>query len=126
MTPLRLPYPVSANRYWRTYRNITVRSEEANAYRWSVIYAAEKAKSERVESNKHVCINIVLLPKLTKKGEASKVRLDLDNCIKVVLDALIGIAYEDDRQVVKLVAEIGRPVAAGGLTVEWEAQRGND
>ena len=55
------------------------------------------------------------------RGQASKVRLDLDNCIKVALDALIGIAYEDDSQVVRLTAEIGEPVEGGGLSVTWGA-----
>ena len=29
---------------------------------------------------------------------------DIDNCIKVILDALNGIAYEDDKQVVQVIA----------------------
>lgn len=120
MTPLALPYPVSANRYWRTFRNRTVRSTEANAYRRSVLEAAVAAGVQPILS-RGVCVSLVLRPKLTRRGEASKVRLDLDNCIKVALDALIGIAYEDDSQVVKLAAEIGEPTEGGGLSVAWGA-----
>lgn len=120
MIQLALPYPVSANRYWRAYRNRTVRSDEATAYRRRVLEAAVAAGMRPVLEH-GVRVDLVLRPKLTKRGEASKVRLDLDNCIKVALDALIGIAYEDDRQVVKLTAEIGAPVPEGGLTVAWEA-----
>lgn len=115
-----LPYPVSANRYWRTFRNRTVRSAEATAYRRSVREAAVAAGAKLV-LDRGVRVDLVLRPKLTRRGQASKVRLDLDNCIKVALDALIGIAYEDDRQVVKLTAEIGEPVEGGGLCVAWGA-----
>lgn len=37
---LRLSYPVSANRYWRTFKNRVVRSAEANAYRREVAWPA--------------------------------------------------------------------------------------
>lgn len=115
-----LPYPVSANRYWRTFRNRTVRSVEATAYRRSVLEVAAAAGVQPV-LERGVRVDLVLRPKLTARGQASKVRLDLDNCIKVALDALIGIAYEDDRQVVRLTAEIGEPVEGGGLCVAWGA-----
>ena len=120
MTPLALPYPVSANRYWRTFRNRTVRSAEASAYRRSVLEAAVAAGVQPV-LDRGVSVSLVLRPKLTRRGQASKVRLDLDNCIKVALDALIGIAYEDDSQVVRLTVEIGEPVEGGGLSVTWGA-----
>jgi crossover junction endodeoxyribonuclease RusA len=58
-----------------------------------------------------------LHPKLTVKGEASKVRLDLSNCLKVVEDALNGIAYHDDKQVVEIHGKIGAPVKDGGITI---------
>ena len=32
-------------------------------------------------------------------------RGDLDNCLKVVLDAMRGIGYEDDSQIVKIIAQ---------------------
>ena len=38
-------------------------------------------------TDKNVQLSIKLLPKLTKKGLASKQCLDLDNCLKVALDA---------------------------------------
>ena len=40
---LRLSYPVSANRYWRTFRGRTIRSSEADAYK-----AAARAVAERL------------------------------------------------------------------------------
>lgn len=36
--------------------------------------------------------------------QLSKLRGDLDNYLKTVLDALNGIAWDDDRQVVKITA----------------------
>lgn len=42
-----------------------------------------------------------------KKAEAAKLipRIDVDNVLKAVLDALNGVVFEDDRQIVKAVAE---------------------
>ncbi len=112
---LRLAYPVSANRYWRTFRGRTIRSSEADAYK-----AAARVVAERfgvVEIQGPVSVSIALLPKLTKRGLASLTRMDLDNCIKVTLDALNGVAYFDDAQVVNLSARIGPAVEGGGLEV---------
>lgn len=120
MTPLYLPYPVSANRYWRNLRGRMVRSEEADAYRRTVSHAAYVAGWPVLEGP--VKVRIMLRPKLTKRGTPSQIRLDLDNCIKVALDSLNGIAYVDDRQVTRLLAEIGPPCEGGGLAVSVEAR----
>ena len=110
-----LPHPVSANRYWRTFRNRVVRSAEANAYKTLVSEIVFKDGFSPLEG--FVELRMTYHPRTTKKGTASRVRLDLDNCIKVALDALIGIAYADDRQVVRLLAEIGAPTPDSGLTM---------
>ena len=112
---LRLAYPVSANRYWRTFRGRTIRSSEADAYKASARVVAERFGV--VEIQGPVSVSIALLPKLTKRGLASLTRMDLDNCIKVTLDALNGIAYFDDAQVVNLSARIGPAVEGGGLEI---------
>ena len=62
-------------------------------------------------------VELVLHPRLTAKGEASKVRIDLDNAVKVALDALQGLAFADDAQVVELHASVGEPLQDGGLGV---------
>lgn len=45
---------------------------------------------------------------------------DLDNYLKAVLDALNGIAWDDDRQIVRLVGEIERGARAPRVEVEIE------
>ena len=119
---LRLDYPVSANRYWRTCRGRTYRSSEAEQYKASVNAIATAAGLIAIEGP--AAVSITMHPKLTKKGVASLARMDLDNCIKVTLDALNGVAYLDDSQVVKLVAEVGEAKPCGGLSVVVEAVHG--
>ena len=112
-----LGYPVSANLYWRHFKGRTVRSARANEYRAET---KKKIDSSYVGAMaKGTCeVRLVLHPRITKKGAASLTVMDLDNCIKVTLDALQGLAYENDRQVRRIVAEYGPPKAGGGLTVE--------
>ena len=110
-----LPYPPSANRYWRSFRGFTVVSAEAKKYKLAV--------HEIVGNNatdKNVQLSIKLLPKLTKNGLASKQCLDLDNCLKVALDALQGCLYDNDNQVKRILLEYGEPVENGGLSIECE------
>ena len=83
---LRLGYPVSANRYWRTFRGRTVRSSEADAYKDGVRRVAWQAGVVALADP--VVVRITLHPKQTKRGVASRTRMDLDNCIKVTLDEL--------------------------------------
>jgi crossover junction endodeoxyribonuclease RusA len=43
--------------------------------------------------------------------------IDIDNAIKVAIDALIGVLYVDDDQLVTLLVDRGMPVAGGALHV---------
>lgn len=116
MITVRLPAAISTNRYWRTFRGMTVVSKEAKAYKQEAGLRARLA-GLREPLTGPVSLVIRMLPKLTKKGEASKTRCDLDNILKVAIDSLNGIAYVDDKQVVRILAEIGEPVIDGGLTI---------
>ena len=116
MTVLRLPYPISSNRYWRHSGAITHVSSEANAYKRVVALAARYAGLEPLFGV--VAVDITFHPKTTKSGAASKQRLDLDNVLKVTLDALQGVAYHNDSQVSYLTAEVGQAIDGGGLSVE--------
>ena len=114
MIRLILPTPVSANRYWRIFGGRVVKSAEARSYRAEVQIKARDV----TPLDGPVSVHIALCPELTKKGVASKTRLDLDNCLKVALDALQGVAFNNDKQVVKLVAELGPAQVGGALMVE--------
>jgi crossover junction endodeoxyribonuclease RusA len=115
---MSFPYPISANRYWRIFRNRVVRSKEAEAYKQTVAIAARYAGAAALDCE--VGVSLCLRPRKTRGGAASRVRLDLDNAIKVTLDALNGIAWLDDSQVVRLDAWIGEPVEGGGVDVKVE------
>jgi crossover junction endodeoxyribonuclease RusA len=110
-----LLYPPSANRYLRHTARGTYRTAEANHYReyakWAALAAGVKILSGDVS------LVVVLHPKLTEKGMASKTVIDLDNCLKVAIDALQGVAFSNDRQVKQIALSYGRPVLGGGLSV---------
>lgn len=110
-----LPYPISANRYWRNFRGRMVVSSEAKTYKDQVAWNFKAL--EITPATGDVELSMKLHPKLTTKGKASRTLIDLDNCIKVCLDALQGVLYVNDNQVIKLTAEIGEPVLGGGLSV---------
>lgn len=97
---LVLPYPPSANRYWRSFRNRVVVSDEARAYKARV--AAEcrvqLGTLATFQEPFHGPVAVVVHVYRPRK------RGDLDNTLKVLLDALKGIAFVDDDQVVDLHA----------------------
>lgn len=117
MEGIRLPYPISANRYWRRYGYRVVKSAEAIKYTNDVRQICATEGVKKIEGD--VALEVLFHPKLTKKGKPSATRLDLSNTIKVVEDALNGIAWTDDKQVVRLYAGIADPVVSGGITIRW-------
>ncbi len=114
-----LPYPPSANRYWRTFRGRHVRSADAVQYRGEVMSRANLYGLHLLFCP--VRVRVTLHPKLTAKGIASRTRIDLDNCCKVVLDALQGVAYDNDKQIEDLHLVLGSAMSDGGLSVHVEA-----
>lgn len=86
---LLLPFPPSANRYWRHYRGITVRSDEADSYIAKVATYCQIAGIEPLTGD------IKLLLYFYRFNAAR----DLNNCIKVLEDALQGYAYVNDNQI---------------------------
>lgn len=116
MIALTLPWPVSANRYWRSFvprgsrRAITVVSPEAEQYRDDVAIAHARNYGTRQPMTGPVLVSVQLYPARPRDWQkrafrdgpnwhASVRSIDLDNALKVLIDALKGIAYEDDSQV---------------------------
>lgn len=94
MIEITLPTPPSANRYWRTYRGRTVVSEDAKIYKTTVGWLARAAVTEPLRGDVSVTLN---WHRPARRG-------DLDNVAKVTLDALQGIVYDNDSQIVELHA----------------------
>lgn len=136
MITLILPYPVSANRYWRTVVNrktghaMTFVSEEAKAFKTEVAW---KAKTCGVKSPLlgRIAISYTLHPKLPQdwarrqrkdpSGWTDTVQcMDLDNAQKVLLDAMKGVVFSDDKWVRRIVAQRGEPLGEACLVVSVE------
>jgi crossover junction endodeoxyribonuclease RusA len=113
---LFVSYPPSTNRLWRSTKGgRQYLAPEVAAWKQQVAYTAKACGVEVSESP--MAVTIRLHPKITKTGQASKRRIDLDNAIKVSLDALNGIAWVDDNQVVELHAWLDEPMTNGALTI---------
>jgi crossover junction endodeoxyribonuclease RusA len=131
-----LPYPPSANRYWRT-RVITPRGKPAIVSTYVSAEAKEfkehvgwllKAAGVRKPIAGRVSLWYVLYPnrpkdyqtRMRKQGAAwedSVMCIDLDNAQKVLLDALKGLAFEDDVWVREIYARRAEPDGEGRLIV---------
>lgn len=113
MIVLSLPYPLSANAYWRPVnmgKHITiVPTKEAKAYKRTVATYAMMAGITRPIPGR-VAVHIDLYPqrpqdwqarmrKLGSEWDTSVRCIDIDNARKVLYDALKGIAFEDDAMV---------------------------
>lgn len=136
MIKLTLPYPVSSNRYWRSFvprghsrANVTL-SDEAKAYKRQVQRAAVEAGILQ-PINCRVALHLQLYParplnwaRRARKDPAGwddEVRcIDLGNCEKVVSDALNGVAWVDDRQHRRIVLERMEPDGEARVVVTIE------
>lgn len=96
MIELTLPVPPSGNRYWRHVGPRVVRAEEARRYIADVSSRCAVARIKPIAGN--VAVSVIWY-------RAKRVG-DLDNRLKVLLDALSGHAYRDDAKVVRLFAEM--------------------
>jgi crossover junction endodeoxyribonuclease RusA len=95
---LTLPYPPSANRYWRSFRGRVVKSQEARDYQQAVICLAPVGASNGPPTLLTGAVGLELnFYRPQRRG-------DLDNRIKVLVDALQGTLYSDDKQVSELHA----------------------
>lgn len=89
-----LPVPPSTNRYWRKYRNKIVVSDEAKDYKEAAGLLALAAGVVCLEGDVIIAVDVY---RHEKRG-------DLDNYLKVLLDALQGVAYRNDSQIIEIRA----------------------
>ncbi len=108
-----MQYPISVNRYYRTFRNITMISKEGRLFKQKV----RQSCLDVAPSNDNVLLDIVIHPKQKKDGTAFSQIIDLDNGLKCILDSLIGIVYHDDKQVKGLHVNYGASIPNGATTV---------
>lgn len=93
---IAIPFPPSANRYWRKFNNRMVISKEAREFKKAVSLIFHRGNFFSLGNNL-IELNIELYrPK--KIG-------DLDNYLKVTIDSLNGLFFDDDKQIKKLTAE---------------------
>jgi crossover junction endodeoxyribonuclease RusA len=103
-----LPMPPSANRYWVTFAYIsmnsrnpgkpmanTVPSTEAKEYKNEVRTLCIRNKVKRLHGAIEMDVKVY---RPMRRG-------DLDNRLKVLIDSLRELAYDDDDQIVKITAE---------------------
>lgn len=113
MIELTLPYPISANRYWRAVvlpggRQLMVPTKEAKAYKEECGWIAKRA-GLATPIDWRFTMDLLLFPALPQDWKKRKnsdpywddeVRcMDLGNCEKVLADAMQDIVYTDDRWV---------------------------
>ena len=93
---LTLPFPPSSNRYWRSTVRAgfvrTYKSKEAKEYSALAYWTAKQQCGDPLEGDV-IVRGVIYFP--DRRG-------DLDNRLKVLLDALEGAAYTNDKQVVRI------------------------
>ena len=98
VTSITLPLAPSANRYWRHVNTKTgarvLVSAEAKAYKDHVGWLLKAAGVELTMRPVSLRLDVY------RKRKAG----DLDNYVKILADAMTGIAYADDSQIVEIVA----------------------
>lgn len=137
MIELTLPYPVSANRYWKTVwprgcgRPVTTVTPEARAYRETVREVVNKAGIVRPLPGR-VKVAYVLYPKRPldwkRRARANPVCwddtvqcIDLDNAQKILFDALEGVVFENDRLIRQIEGKRAVPDGAARIELQVES-----
>lgn len=137
MITLKLPYPISANRYWATrvvkakgakhHMPITYVTSEANQYKSDVAETCILAGIVKPIPGR-IKVEVWLYPnrpqdyatrqrKLGPAWDDNVQCIDLDNANKVLLDSLKGLAFEDDKWVRQLLSQRMEPDDKGARVV---------
>lgn len=93
---LILPMPPSANRYWRHVGGRVYVSREARDYRELVAIIGAGADISLRTCDVRVEVTV---RRVHKRG-------DIDNYLKVLLDALQGVMYDDDKRIKEVSVKI--------------------
>lgn len=94
---LLLREPPSANRWWRNVNGRMVTSKAAREYKQHVANECLVRKVKPIRKPQPVAV-VISWYRSRKSG-------DLDKRLGVLLDALQGSCYDDDSQIVRIVAE---------------------
>jgi crossover junction endodeoxyribonuclease RusA len=128
---LTLPYPISANRYWRPVHvgnHISiVPTKEAKEFREQVGWLARGA-GVRTPLTGRIAVRLELYPNRPQDWKTRQRKhgatwddtvqcIDLTNAEKVLMDALNGVAFVDDKQVRRYQAERMEPDEKGARVV---------
>ena len=107
---LTLPFPPSMNTYWRNFRGRTILSPKGREFKAAVADYVVEYRVPKLGDSK-LRISMVLFPR-------DKRKIDIDNRIKCVLDALqdAGV-FNDDFQVDELSIVRGKPIKGGAIRV---------
>jgi crossover junction endodeoxyribonuclease RusA len=110
---LHLPYPPSINNYWIASGHRRFVSKRGRDFKLAV---QEYVAVQQLESfgGAIVEVNIILRPRNLKL-------MDIDNCVKPILDALQDAGlFDDDKQVGHVSVRRGIPIAGGKCIVAVE------
>lgn len=137
MIRLTLPYPISANRYWGTrvikakatgkWMAMTYVTPEAEDYRKTIASLCFAAGISKPIPGR-VAVTLQLFPHRPQDWQKRQRQhgaawddtvqcIDLTNAEKVLMDALNGLAFEDDKRVFRYQAERMEPDQHGARVV---------
>lgn len=106
---IELPWPPSANRYWRYWNKKVTVSDEAKKYKKCVKQLYYTWPVKHIEGR--LGIDIIAFP-------PDKRQRDLDNLLKITLDSLESTGlYDNDSQIDKIIIERGEVIKGGCLQI---------
>lgn len=110
MLKTTLPWPPSANRYWRYWNGRIIINREARDYKKHVQYLSCLWPVKRIHGRIDLKLDI---------HPPDKRKRDLDNLLKITIDALesTGI-FEDDSQIDRILVERKEVIKDGQITVK--------
>ena len=108
---LQLPWPPSINSYWKRSKFGSVYvSSEGKAYGVAVVALIRRLQEAALVGR--ISLDAKFYP-------PNRQRRDLDNCLKVMIDAIQASGIiSNDFQIKKLSAEMFEPIPNGGAIVE--------